>query len=407
MLVVVLDQIDPGNKNWKEENHELYRIVKWSEFLKEGDSLNKEPNEENFEAEDDVVIFWSSGTTGAPKGAIYHYDLLARMVTHEKSVFVDPSLDLSTMLVTTNFFHAGSFTFNLVNGIKSCNTIIVFSSPDEDSVIKPTDFHRACHDYKVKLMKVGSHHATHLGYAVPEDPTLDLSSLQYILPMGAPVNQGLTMDIRKNFPNLKELLINYGSTEMFLVSRTTVPGELGQPYQGVEYRILSQDDNETFLGPNEVGEILSKTPYIMKGYLKKDQNAAFFRPDGFVHTGDLGYYREDGTLVFKSRLKELIKYNGNHLYPMEIENIIKKHPSVAEVAVFGMPCPEVQELVTAVVVKNGAVTAEEIKQIVIDSGVEEFKHIRGGVKFSTHIPKNTTGKTLRMVLPDFYNCLKD
>ena len=90
---------------------------------------------------------------------------------------------------------------------------------------------------------------------------------------------------------------------------------------------------------------------------------------------------------------------------MELENIIQKHPAVAEVAVFGMPHPEVQELVSAIVVKKSDITETEIKQLVIEAGVEDYKFIRGNVKFAAKIPKNATGKILRLELPDFFEKL--
>ncbi len=225
-----------------------------------------------------------------------------------------------------------------------------------------------------------------------------------VLPMGAPVHPGLTDELRINFPNFKDLLINYGSTEMFLVAETTTPGELGTLYEGVSVKILKQDSME-LADPHEVGEVLTKTPYLMKGYLDKEKDKAVWTKDGYFHSGDLGYYKEDGVLVFKSRLKELIKYQGNHLYPMELENIIQKHPGVAEVAVLGLPHPEVQELVAALVVKADGgdnVTSEEVVELVKRSGVEDYKFIRGGVKFVKSIPKNATGKIMRLELPELF-----
>ena len=215
------------------------------------------------------------------------------------------------------------------------------------------------------------------------------------------MHPGLTQELRNTFPNFKDLLVNYGSTETMLISETTYPGELGRVFRGVFVKVMKRDSpDEELLGPNEVGEILVKTPYLMKGYLDPAKNKGIYTTDGFFRTGDLGFYREDGVLVFKSRLKELIKYQGNHLYPTELENIIQKHPGVAECAVLGLPHPEVQELVAALVVKaKDGVTEEDIMDWVKQSGVEDYKHIRGGVKFVKSIPKNATGKILRLELP--------
>ena len=155
-------------------------------------------------------------------------------------------------------------------------------------------------------MKIGSHHAIQLGYTSP-NPNLDLSSLKYIMPMGAPVHLGLTAEIRATFPNFQNLLEVYGSTEFWLVSSSKVPGELGLPARGVEYKI--QDKNTGKLcGPNQSGDILVKTPFIMKGYVLPEQDIDFFAPEGFCYSGDVGYYKPDGTLVFQARCKELVMF---------------------------------------------------------------------------------------------------
>ena len=167
-------------------------------------------------------------------------------------------------------------------------------------------------------------------------------------------------------------------------------------------------NSEEILGPDQIGEILIKTPFMMKGYINSELNKSFFGKDGFAHTGDLGYFKsKDYSLVFESRLKDLIKYQGNHLYPMELENIIKKLDGVAEVVVFGIPVGEFQELVTAIVIqeKDFVLEPEDIEKHVIDSGVESYKYIRGGVKFAKSIPKNATGKILRRDLPEYFKSL--
>lgn len=94
----------------------------------------------------------------------------------------------------------------------------------------------------------------------------------------------------------------------------------------------------------KVGEIQIKTPFMVSRYLSGSGplKENFFTKDGFGRSGDLGYYNESGELFFKSRLKELIKYQGNHLYPGELEAIICSHPGVSDAAVFGIPDPIVQ-----------------------------------------------------------------
>ena len=141
---------------------------------------------------------------------------------------------------------------------------------------------------------------------------------------------------------------------------------------------------------------------IMKGYLNRpEENAKFFDNDGFVHTGDLGSYQKNGCLMFEGRSKELIKYKNYHLYPLEIETVICKHPSVVEAGVFGRPEPSVQELVTAVVVTDGKVSEKDIIDLVA-SEVDDAKQLRGGVIFADSLPKNSVGKIQRRKLQDLY-----
>ena len=116
-------------------------------------------------------------------------------------------------------------------------------------------------------------------------------------------------------------------------------------------------------------------------------------------------YQENGGLVYEGRSKELIKYKNYHLYPLEIENIICKHPNVVEAGVFGQPEPTVQELVTAFVVKNGTVSEKEIIDLVA-SEVDDAKQLRGGVIFVDNLPKNSVGKIQRRKLLEIFNNMK-
>ena len=116
-------------------------------------------------------------------------------------------------------------------------------------------------------------------------------------------------------------------------------------------------------------------------------------------------YQENGCLVYEGRSKELIKYKNYHLYPLEIENVICKHPNVVEAGVFGQPEPKVQELVTAFVVKNGIVSEKEIIDLVA-SEVDDAKQLRGGVIFVDNLPKNSVGKIQRRKLLELFNDMK-
>ena len=114
-------------------------------------------------------------------------------------------------------------------------------------------------------------------------------------------------------------------------------------------------------------------------------------------------YDSKGNLYYEGRQKELIKYKNCHLYPLEIENVISQHPNVIESGVFGKPDDEVQELVSAAVVKvpGSKVTEKEIIELV-NGQVDDAKKLRGGVIFVKELPKSVTGKTQRRKLREMY-----
>ena len=149
-IIVILDQIEPENQDWSRKDNDKYRSVSWSEFLEEGQH-ECEIQAKNFDKNDHALIFWSSGTTGTPKGIIYHFDMIARQILFEKTSFAIPlePTKIGHFILTTNFFHAGGFWFSLINGLRNGNTVIVFTTKDENNTISARELQLACHEYKV------------------------------------------------------------------------------------------------------------------------------------------------------------------------------------------------------------------------------------------------------------------
>jgi acyl-CoA synthetase (AMP-forming)/AMP-acid ligase II len=153
----------------------------------------------------------------------------------------------------------------------------------------------------------------------------------------------------------------------------------------------------TDLDRHERGEVWVRGPQVMKGYLNRpDATAATITPDGWLKTGDIGYYDEDGYFYIVDRLKELIKYKAYQVAPAELEALLLTHPSVADVAVIGVPDEEAGELPKAYIVPRGEVTVEEIMAFVAER-VASYKKIRL-LEFTDQIPKSSSGKILRRVL---------
>jgi Acyl-CoA synthetases (AMP-forming)/AMP-acid ligases II len=151
------------------------------------------------------------------------------------------------------------------------------------------------------------------------------------------------------------------------------------------------------VGVNERGEVWIRGPQVMKGYLgNQEATALTIDPDGWLHTGDIGYVDEQSFFFIVDRLKELIKYKGYQVAPAELEALLLTHPAVADVAVISSPDEEAGEVPKAFVVRKGEVTDDELMAWVA-ARVPPQKKIRR-LEFIDAIPKSAAGKVLRRVL---------
>jgi acyl-CoA synthetase (AMP-forming)/AMP-acid ligase II len=177
-------------------------------------------------------------------------------------------------------------------------------------------------------------------------------------------------------------------------------GSCGRLLPGMEARVIHVD-TEAELGENETGEIWLRGPQIMKGYWKQPAaEAGTLREDGWLRTGDIGYFDAAGRVFLVDRLKELIKYNAYQVAPAELEDLLQAHPAVLDAAVIGAPHEGSGEIPMAFVVRreNAALEAEDLMEYV-SARVAPHKKIRA-VQFVEKIPKSPTGKILRRILKD-------
>lgn len=176
-------------------------------------------------------------------------------------------------------------------------------------------------------------------------------------------------------------------------------GSGGYPLPGVKVKVVDIDTHKR-LGPHENGEIRVKGPLIMKGYAGNEEaSRTIFDEEGYLKTGDIGYYDKDGCFFIVDRLKELIKYKGSQVAPAAVENVVLQHSGVAECGVVGYPNEEAGELAVAFVVKKPGVKLVE-KDILdfTNARLSPVSRLHGGVIFVDDIPKNQSGKILRRVL---------
>lgn len=182
-------------------------------------------------------------------------------------------------------------------------------------------------------------------------------------------------------------------------------GTIGRPILNTQIKIVdSQDCTDKPLKPNTTGELLVKGPQVMKGYLNRpEETNKCLTEDGWLRTGDLGHYNEEGFFYITDRFKELIKVKGNQVAPAELEAVIRSFPGVLEAAVVGIPHKSHGEVPRAYVVpKSGEVLNTEDLVQFVNEKVAKYKKLSGGLVLIDDIPKNASGKILRRVLKEEY-----
>lgn len=200
-----------------------------------------------------------------------------------------------------------------------------------------------------------------------------------------------------------EFFQGYGLTETSPIATLKPKGidnyaTIGWPISNVEMKIASIDDPKLIgLDVRQSGEILIRGPNVMKGYFKNDEaTKAMITEDGWLRSGDIGHYDENGLFYISDRMKELIKVNALQVAPAELEGVLREHPNIVDAVVVGVPDRQCGEVPKAfVVLRPGSTISEDDVKTFVASRVAKFKQLGGGVQFIDSIPKTPTGKILR------------
>merc|ERR1712218_320000 len=208
--------------------------------------------------------------------------------------------------------------------------------------------------------------------------------------------------MKKVEPHVIEFREGFGMTESSPCTQLQ-PGEgavLGGCGNCVPNTIAKLIDIETgnLVGPGEQGELCVSGPQVMLGYYKNQSSTDETLIDGWLHTGDIAVADESGQFVIVDRLKELIKVKGLQVAPSELEDLIRRHPGVNDVAVVGVPDDRAGELPRAYVVRKNRQVLEESIVDWVKERAAPHKHLAAGVMFVETLPKNQTGKILRREL---------
>jgi len=341
-------------------------------------------------AEDDIaVLLYTSGTTGKPKGAeLTHLNLARNAEISSRTTCQVGAGDV--VLGALPLFHSfgQSVGMNASLRVGACLTLVPKFDPDDALATMQRD--RVTHFYGVPTM-FGAllHH--------PERERFDTSTLRTCVTGGASMPVEVLRGFEDGFG--AKVLEGYGLSETSPVASSNhpdmerKPGSIGTPIEGVEMRVVNEDDEPVSRG--EVGEIVIRGHNIMKGYWQQPEATAEAMRGGWFHSGDMARVDEDGYFYIVDRKKDLIIRGGYNVYPREVEEVLYEHPKIREAAVVGVPHDEWgEEIGAAVVLHEGEeLDPEEVSAYVKDR-IAAYKYPRV-VWFLDDLPKGPTGKILK------------
>ncbi|RDD38269.1 4-coumarate--CoA ligase 1 [Trichoplax sp. H2] len=341
---------------------------------------------------DVVMLPYSSGTTGIPKGVMLtHYNLIAnfaQLIHPDVKVFDSDA----PVLALLPFFHIYGLVVILLAGLRVGVHLISYLR------FEPEVFLQSIEKYKIKYAPLVPPLYVFLA-KTPLVEKYDLSSLQETMCGAAPLDYDLSQTVRKRV-GLSLVRQVYGMTELSPLSHMGKRsdkdklGAIGIVVPNTKAKVVDIETGRS-LPEHQRGELCIRGPQVMKGYLRnKEATDRTIDKDGWLHTGDIAYYDKDGYFYVVDRLKELIKYKGHQVAPAELEALLLTNPKVADVAVIGRPDDDAGELPMAFIVRSGEITKQEIIDFVKDN-VNPQKYLRGGVEFLDIIPKSASGKILR------------
>ncbi|MGJ3648873.1 class I adenylate-forming enzyme family protein [Sphingomonas sp. GlSt437] len=359
--------------------------------------------------EDDATIFYTSGTTGNPKGALgTHRNLVTNIFSSANTAArgflrrgeAPPDPTPRTMLTVIPLFHVTACSAGLMGAVAAGNTLIFMRKWDP-----------------VQAMEIIEREKVHVTGGVPtiawqllEHPDrakYDLSSLEAIAYGGAPSAPELVKRIYQEFGALPGN--GWGMTETMATvtghgaeDYLNRPTSAGPPVAVADLKIMNEDGTAE-LPVGEVGELWARGPMIVKGYWNKPEATAATFIDGWVRTGDLARLDEEGFVYIVDRAKDMIIRGGENIYSSEVENVLYAHPAVTDCALIGIPHRTLGEEPAAVVHLAPGTTATEAElQAWVRERLAAFK-VPVAIRFVAEtLPRNANGKILKRELKSLF-----
>jgi long-chain acyl-CoA synthetase len=342
-------------------------------------------------------LFYTSGTTGRPKGAMLTHRVLIA-ASEACAGEVDPTAPGDPLLHAAPMSH-GSGLYMMANVARLGVNVV-----PESASFEPDEIFRLAEKFPRTSMFAAP---TMVKRLTESRADCNPQNFRTIVWGGAPMYMEDALRALDRFGPRFAQIYGQGESPMTITVLTRHDiadrghprwrarlGSAGRPYACVDVMVADADDRE--LPAGETGEILCRGDVVMPGYWRDPEATARTLRGGWLHTGDVGAFDADGYLTLKDRSKDLIISGGSNIYPREVEEVLLTHPGVTEVSVIGRPDPEWGEAVVAYVV--GTVPAAELDALCLER-IARFKRPKDYV-FVAELPKNNYGKILKTELRD-------
>ncbi len=363
--------------------------------------------------DDDVTIFYTSGTTGKPKGAVHtHRNIISNIWNAlaaqargslrrgEKPPAPDPGAPQRGILISVPFFHATGCFAVMIPSLLGGAKLVMQRRWNVDQALELIARERITNAGGVPT----------IAWQILEHPRFeeyDLSSLENISYGGAPAAPELVRRLKETFPKLQPGQ-GWGMTETSATATSNVaedyerkPSSCGVPSPTGEVRIVGDGDRDMPLG--EVGELWYRGPIVVRGYWNKPQATAETFVDGWVKTGDLARVDDEGFVYIVDRAKDMLIRGGENIYCVEVENALYDHPAVMDAAVIGRPHRTLGEEPVAVVhLKAGQKTDEDELRHFVAQKIAAFKVPVQILFLPETLPRNPNGKIMKKDLKELF-----
>ena len=375
------------------QNTETPLAVDYEDFLAGGKS-NIAAAASQVSEDDPCQLMYTSGTSGKPKGVtLTHRNVLWNLFniiwaredkTGERAIIVGP------------LYHTAALNNHLTIQIALGGTSIIIRKFEPESLLKTIEREKA-------TIVSGAPALYNMLLQHPKAHLYDTRSITKCTAGSDKLPLEIKKKLLKFFPNIKGVYDVYGLTEaspcitiLNAADSLRKDGSVGKILPFVDARIVDEDNDS--LPPGEVGELICRGPNVMRGYHRNPQATGESLKNGWLFTGDLARMDDEGFIYIVDRKKEMIVSGGENIYPGEIEEVIRRHPSVADVAVIGIPHPTWGETVKAFVVPRQGREIDEKE--VIDFCKKYLASYKKPtvVALVAAIPRNPSGKALKRLL---------